>query len=160
MKTFLRLLQFSKPYRHYIPEYCVYIFFYIIFGLLNFALIIPLLDVLFQTKKEALVTSLPPFSLSLDYFKDAFYYYLNYYIQTTSKLGVLVYVCMVLLSFVLLKNLFGFQSQKVLTRMRVNLVKKIRELLFYQYTTQSLQFFHGEKKGDLLSTLSNDVGEI
>ncbi|MGZ3958637.1 MAG: ABC transporter ATP-binding protein [Flavisolibacter sp.] len=160
MKIFFRLLQFSKPYRHYIPEYCIYIFFYIIFGLLNFALIIPLLDVLFETKKQQLVGTLPHFSLSATYFKDAFYYYLDYYIQTTSKLGVLVYVCVVLLVFVFLKNLFGFLSQKVLTRMRVTLVKRIREQLFEKYSTQSLQFFHTQKKGNLLSIISNDVGEI
>jgi len=160
MKIFFRLLQFSKPYRHYIPEYCIYIFFYILFGLLNFALIIPLLDVLFETKKQALVTSLPPFHLSAEYFKAAFYYNLNYYIQTTSKISVLAYVCAVMLLFVFLKNLFGFLSQKVLTRMRVNLVKRIREDLFYRYSTQSLQFFHTQKKGNLLSIISNDVGEI
>jgi len=160
MKIFLRLLQFSKPYRHYIPEYCIYIFFYIIFGLLNFALIIPLLDVLFETKKQQVVTSLPPFSFSADYLKTAFYYQLNYYIQTTSKINVLAYVCAVLLLFVFLKNLFGFLSQKVLTRMRVTLVRRVREQLFYQYSTQSLQFFHAQKKGNLLSIISNDVGEI
>ncbi len=160
MKIFLRLLQFSKPYRHYIPEYCIYILFYILFGLLNFALIIPLLDVLFETQKQDLVTTLPPFSFSADYFKAAFYYNLNYYIQTTSKINVLAYVCAVLLLFVFLKNLFGFLSQKVLTRMRVTLVKRIREQLFHQYSTQSLQFFHSQKKGNLLSIISNDVGEI
>ena len=160
MKIFLRLLQFSKPYRHYIPEYCIYIFLYIIFGLLNFALIIPLLDVLFETSKQVVVTSLPPFHLSADYFKAAFYYNLNYYIQSTSKINVLAYVCAVMLLFVFLKNLFGFLSQKVLTRMRVNLVKRIREDLFYRYSTQSLQFFHTQKKGNLLSIISNDVGEI
>ncbi|WP_245793014.1 ABC transporter ATP-binding protein [Flavisolibacter ginsengisoli] len=123
-------------------------------------MIIPLLDVLFETKKQALVTSLPPFHLSAEYFKAAFYYNLNYYIQTTSKISVLAYVCAVMLLFVFLKNLFGFLSQKVLTRMRVNLVKRIREDLFYRYSTQSLQFFHTQKKGNLLSIISNDVGEI
>jgi ATP-binding cassette, subfamily B, bacterial MsbA len=160
MKTFLRLLQFSKPYRHYIPEYVIYIFFFIIFGLLNFALIIPLLDVLFETGKQATVTTLPPYEFSAEYFKQAFYYNLNVYMQTTSKVNVLIYVCGVLLLFVLLKNFFGYMSQRVLTRMRVSLVRKIREQLFNQYSTQSLQFFHKEKKGDLLSIISGDVAEI
>ncbi|MBA2747121.1 MAG: ABC transporter ATP-binding protein, partial [Flavisolibacter sp.] len=95
MKTFLRLLQFSKPYRHYIPEYIIYIFFFVLFGLLNFALIIPLLDVLFETGESEAITAMPPFSFSVDYFKAAFYSRLNYYIQTTSKVNVLVYVCAV-----------------------------------------------------------------
>lgn len=160
MKTFFRLLSFSKPYRHFLPEYCIYIFFFIIFGLLNFALIIPLLDVLFDTKKQVIVTSLPPFSFSAQYFKELFYYKLTYYIQTTSKLNVLIYVCGVLLLFVFLKNLFGYLSQRVLTRMRVALVQRIREQLYYQYSHQSMRFFGGEKKGNLLSIISNDVAEI
>ena len=159
MKIFFRLLQFSKPYHHYVPEYIVYIFLFIIFGLLNFSLLIPLLDVLFNNK-QPLVTIMPHFSISIDYFKDYFYYNLNNYVQTHGKLGVLVYVCFVLFIFVLLKNLFGFLSQKVLTRMRTNLLGKLRRDLFFQYSNQSLAFYHNEKKGDLLSTISNDVVEI
>ena len=142
MKTFLRLLQFSKPYKQYIPEYVFYIFFFIIFGLLNFAMIIPLLDVLFETGKQEVITQMPPYEFSVDYFKQAFYYKLNEYMQTTSKVNVLVFVCGVLLLFVFLKNLFGYLSQRVLTRMRISLVRKIREQLYFQYSTQSLQFYH------------------
>ncbi len=160
MKTFFRLLRFSKPYHHYVPEYIIYVTLFIIFGLLNFTLIIPLLDVLFGTDKTTPITALPAFSFSIHYFKDAFYYWLNHYIQTSDKAGVLVYVCVILLVIVLLKNIFGFLSQKVLTRMRVNLVRKIRERLFEQFSIQSLQFYHQQKKGDLLSTISSDVVEI
>jgi subfamily B ATP-binding cassette protein MsbA len=160
MKVFLRLLSFSKPYHHYIPEYSVFIFLYIIFSLLNFSLLIPLLDTLFGKDNTHVVTVLPAFSFSLNYFKDAFYYWVTYYIQHHGKLGVLIYVCVIILFSVLLKNLFGFLSQKVLTRMRVNLVRKIREKLFDQFSTQSLSFYHKEKKGNLLATLSSDVVEI
>ena len=159
MKVFLRLLSFSKPYHHYIPEYAVFIFLYIIFSLLNFSLLIPLLDTLFGNNNHA-VTVLPAFHFSLGYFKDAFYYWLTYYIQRNGKLGVLIYVCIIILLSVLFKNLFGFLSQKVLTRMRVSLVRKIREKLFDQFSTQSLTFYHKEKKGNLLATLSSDVVEI
>lgn len=159
MKIFLRLLQFSKPYHHYVPEYIVYIFLYIVFGLLNFTLLIPLLDVLFNNK-QPLVAAMPTFSFSVDYFKDYFYYNLNSYIQTNGKFGVLVYVSVMLFAFVLFKNLFGYLSQKVLTRMRVNLLSKLRRDLFFQYSNQSLAFYHYEKKGDLLSSISNDVIEI
>ena len=119
----------------------------------------PLLDVLFNNK-QPLVSAMPQFSFSIDYLKDYFYYNLNGYVKTEGKLGVLIYVCAVLFMFVLLKNLFGYLGQKVLTRMRVNLLSKLRSELFYQYSNQSLAFYHYEKKGDLLSTISNDVVEI
>jgi subfamily B ATP-binding cassette protein MsbA len=160
MKTFFRLLRFSKPYHHYIPEYVFYIFFFIVFGILNFTLLIPLLDVLFSTANYPVVRELPSFSFTQSYFKQSFYYWVSYFIQTNGKLGVLVFVSILLLMCTLLKNLFGYLSQRVLTRMRVNLVKKLRDALFYQYSTQSLGFFSAQRKGDLLSVMSSDVVEI
>jgi subfamily B ATP-binding cassette protein MsbA len=160
MKVFLRLLSFSKPYHHYIPEYAIFILLFIIFSLLNFTLLIPLLDTLFGKDNAHVVTVLPNFNFSIEYFKDVFYYWITFFIQRDGKLGVLIYVCMIILLSVILKNLFGFLSQKVLTRMRVNLVRKIREKLFDQFSTQSLSFYYREKKGNLLATLSSDVVEI
>lgn len=160
MKVFLRLLQFSKPYHHYIPEYVVYILLFVIFGLLNFTFLIPLLDVLFDQGDYAVAATLPPFELSKDYFKEAFHYWASVFITRHGKPGVLVFVSLLLLACALLKNLFGYLSQRVLTRMRVNLVKRLRELVFQTYSTQSLQFFSSRKKGDLLSVISNDVVEV
>ncbi|MBX2931634.1 MAG: ATP-binding cassette domain-containing protein [Chitinophagaceae bacterium] len=159
MKIFLRLLSFSKPYHHYVPEYIVYIFLYIIFGLMNFSLLAPLLDVLFNNNFPV-IESAPAFSMTGQFFKDYFYFILNKYIHSNGKFGVLVYVCAIIFISILLKNLFGFLSQKVLTRMRVNLLRKLRGQLFFQYSHQSLSFFHKEKKGDLLASLGSDVVEI
>ena len=160
MKVFFRLLQLSKPYHHYIPEYFIYVFLSIVFGLLNFTFIIPLLDVLFGTGNYPKVTELPSFTFTGDYFKNAFYYWVNVLITTKGKLGVLTFVALLLFLCAILKNVFGYLSQRVLTRMRVNLVKKLRELIFHTYSTQSLSFFVKKRKGDLLSVISSDVVEI
>src|SRR5579885_3144682 len=105
MKIFFRLLGFSRPYHHYIPEYVVYIFFFVVLGLVNFALLIPLLNILFNTGQGVVVRQLPAFSLSASWFIDAFYYYVEYYSQGPSgKLNVLIYVSLVILACVLFKN--------------------------------------------------------
>jgi subfamily B ATP-binding cassette protein MsbA len=163
MKIFFRLLGFSRPYHHYIPEYIVYIFFFIVFGLVNFTLLVPLLDILFNTghTQAQAVDHLPAFSLSASWFKDAFYYYVNYYSKGPSgKVSVLIFVSIVIFIATLLKNIFGFLAQKVLTRMRVNMVKKMRHLIYEQYARQSLGFYVDQRKGDLISIMSNDVVEI
>jgi ATP-binding cassette, subfamily B, bacterial MsbA len=160
MRTFIRLLGFSKPYRHYIPEYVVYILLYILFGILNFTLLIPLLDVLFGTAKYPAIEKLPDFSFSKDYMIQAFYYWVQRSIESSGKMGVLILVATLVFACVLLKNLFGYLAQRVMTRMRVNLVKRLRQALFNQFSNQSLSFYSGRKKGDLLSVMSNDVVEI
>jgi len=163
MKIFFRLLGFSRPYHHYIPEYIVYIFFFIVFGLVNFTLLAPLLDILFNTghAQAKAIDHLPAFTFSASWFKDAFNYYVGYYSKGPSgKVSVLIFVSIVTLVCTLLKNIFGFLAQKVLTRMRVNMVKKMRYLLYEQYSRQSLGFYVHQRKGDLISIMSNDVVEI
>ena len=137
MKIFFRLLGFSRPYHHYIPEYIVYIFFFIVFGLVNFTLLAPLLDILFNTghTQAQAIDHLPSFSLSASWFKDAFYYYVGYYSKgPAGKVSVLIFVSIITLICTLLKNIFGFLATKVLTRMRVNMVKKMRHLIYEQYS--------------------------
>lgn len=161
MKLFFRLLRFSKPYHHYIPEYAVYVVFYTIFGLLNFVMIIPLLDFLFKEEPIKGVVSKPEFSFSGDYLQGMFQYYAQEFSAgENQKFMLLVYITIILILVTLLKNFFGFMAQKVLARMRVNLVKKIRNSLFTKLTNSSLSFYHNKQKGQLLSTLSNDVSEI
>jgi subfamily B ATP-binding cassette protein MsbA len=161
MKTFLRLLQFSRPFHHYIPEYSIYIILYTIFGILNFAMIIPILDFLFKENLGTQYNEMPVFSMSPSYFINLFYYYATLYSNgPQGKFGLLVYICTILVIVTLLKNLFAFLSQKVLTRMRVHLVERIKNELFVKLTQSSLGYFHKHSKGDLLSTLTNDVGEI
>ncbi|HVW61169.1 MAG TPA: hypothetical protein VHC48_14060, partial [Puia sp.] len=135
MKIFFRLLGFSRPYHHYIPEYIVYIFFFIIFNLVNFTLLAPLLDVLFntgQTQAQA-INHMPPFALKISWFMDAFRYYVGYYGKGPSgKISLLIFVSLLVLIATILKNVFGFLATKVLTRMRVNMVKKMRHLIYEQ----------------------------
>lgn len=162
MKIFLRLLSLSKPYHHYIPEYVVYVLLYTLFGLMNFTLLIPLMNALFGAGQQEIVTQMPAFSFSIAYFTDLFNYYLTGLLQQYhgNKFPVLIYICVVLFVSIVLKNVFGYLSQKVLIRMRVNMLRKMREQVFHQYTTQSMGFYHNERKGDLLSVLSGDVVEV
>ena len=160
MKTFFRLIQFSKPYHHYVPEYLVYILLFTVFNLLNISLIIPLLNALFNSTDAIVQSHLPAFSFTLDYFKELFNFELHKYVLQSGKFGVLLFVCIIIVICVILKNLFAYLSQRVLTRMRTTLLMKLRESIHYKYLTQSLSFYHNEKKGDLLSIISGDVVEI
>jgi subfamily B ATP-binding cassette protein MsbA len=61
---------------------------------------------------------------------------------------------------VFLANVFKYWSQRVLTNMRTYVVKNIREGLFRKITQLHVGYFQDQRKGDLMSSLSNDVNEI
>ena len=48
MKTYLRILAHASPYGKIIPLYVILTSFYILFSMINFSILIPLLEVLFD----------------------------------------------------------------------------------------------------------------
>ena len=118
MNIYFRLLAFAKPYKNYIPEYVLYVIPSIIFGALNFTLLMPLLDVLFSANAKATVTQLPEFSLSMNYLKLFFQYYYFIIAGAHGKFAALEVICGIIAVSVFLTNFFRYMSQRVLTRMR------------------------------------------
>ncbi|MDR0710953.1 MAG: hypothetical protein LBF67_01225, partial [Prevotellaceae bacterium] len=71
MNKFSRLVSFAKPYSHYWPKYLVVVILAMVFGVLNFAFIVPLLQVLFSNDDMPQVTQMPGFASSVvAYFKE------------------------------------------------------------------------------------------
>ncbi len=160
MKTFLRLLAFAKPYSRYWPKYIVITIFSLIFGILNFSLVIPLLDVIFAPENTPKITALPEFTLSLAFAKDVFNYYLYDIIQEYGTLGALSFVCILLVIASFASNFCKYASQRVLVNMRTTVMQRVRKTLYDKITRLHVGYFTNNRKGDILSSISNDVTEV
>lgn len=161
MKVFYRLLQFARPFRHFVPEYILYVVPATIFGALNFTLLIPLFDTLFQVgATENIVLHKPTFSLSVEYLKAIFNYNFDIIALKYGKIAALNFICGIVLCSVLFSNLFLYMSQRTLSRMRTWLVYNMRKKLFEKYSGLHIGFFNKYRKGDLLSIISADSHEI
>ena len=163
MKTYLRLLSFSRPYADFVPLYAVYATLGIFFGIANFTLVIPLLNVLFGTTDvhtAAAPVALPTFSLSLDYIKELFNHYFAEMLARHGKQGTLAFVCGLIIISVFLSNVFRYLGGRLLARVRARVVRNVRGALFGRITELELGYFSNERKGDLISRLTNDVQEV
>lgn len=160
MDTFKRLLAYAKPYRRFWPGYLILSIFSVIFGVVNYALIDPLLTVLFDADSVTKSASLPEFALTVDYFYSLFEYYLVKIIGDKSVLAGLLFVCFILIAASFLSNLTRFWSQKILVNMKTHIMKGIRRDLFNVITKLHIGYFHDQRKGDILSSVSNDVNEV
>lgn len=160
MHTFKRLLAFAKPYSNYWPKYLIFTILGLVFGIINFILIIPLLNVIFDQNNVQMVQNIPHFHFSANYFKEAFYYYLTQYKLAHGPMGALVFVCAIIIIASLFSNLFKYIAQRVLVSMRTNVMRNIRQALFEKVTRLHVGYFQKQRKGDLMSSLSNDVSEV
>lgn len=160
MKTYFKILAFARPLNRFVPKYAVLAILAVIFGLANFSLLIPLLNVIFEKVQPNTVVTEPSFALSIDYAKQLFDYYFFQIFSKYGQSGALQFVCAIILLSVFFSNLFKYWSQRVMTNMRTYVVKNIRESLYKKITDLHVGYFHNQRKGDIMSSLSNDVNEI
>ena len=163
MKTIWRLLSYSKPLNFYLPQYFLYTFLGVLFGLLNLTLLKPLFDVIFNQMAPELLTTYmvkPQFSPTLQYFIHVFYYYFVRITTEFGNYGSLLFVCIVIISANLLANFFRYLSAIIMGVIRAKTIKNIRKDFFRKVSHLHIGFFSTERKGDIMSRISNDVQEI
>lgn len=157
MKTYFRLLAFAKPIEKFAIPYVICTLFAVVFGTLNFALIIPLLNTLFDESKIVEKAVMPEFSLSFNYFKDLFFYYFDKAILDQGRLGALQFVCIVIIASNLLANFFKYFSQRIMENLRIHTLLKLRKNVFDNVMNLHVGYFSNERKGDIISKIASDV---
>ncbi|UHG93490.1 ABC transporter ATP-binding protein [Spirosoma oryzicola] len=162
MKIYKRLMVYAKPYGKFIVPFFIFTIISVFFNVFQFALIIPLLNFLFDpinTGDATKYASMPAFRFDPTYFKDAFYH-LIYNFKTTNPVYALYFLAGMIVVAVVMTNLFRFLAQRCLLSTRTLLVKRLREALFEKINHLHLGYFTKEHKGDLLSRLNGDVYAI
>ena len=163
MKILWRLLSYARPLNFYLPQFFLYTFLGVVFGLLNLTLLKPLFDIIFnQIDPELLKTysSKPEFSADFKYIIHAFYYYFIQVTQEFGNYGSLIFVCLVIISANLTANFFRYFSLVITGIIRAKIIKNLRLDFFKKVSNLHIGFFSTERKGDIMSRISNDVQEI
>jgi subfamily B ATP-binding cassette protein MsbA len=163
LKTYFRLLSYAVSIRKYVIPYFGFSLLASLFGILNFTLLIPLLNVLFdQSAPEnfQIYRVLPAFSLSPSYFSFLFNHYFYGALENFGRIGALQYACGAILASVILANFFRYFSQRVLKRVEADTIFSLRQAVFERAIRLDLSYFTEQKKGNLMSRLTTDVQEV
>lgn len=163
MKNYLRILSFAKPLHARIPQYVFFAFLAIVFGLINLTLLKPLFDVIFdQIDPEILerYQQLPEWEFSITYLNHSFYYNFIKFTEAHGKIGSLVFVAAVIVAANFIANLFRYISMVLLGIIRASSVKNMRRRIFDRVSRLHIGYFSDEKKGDIMSRITNDVQQV
>ena len=163
MKTYFRILSYASPYSRIIPLYLILTLFYILFSMVNFSIMIPLLEVLFNQVDYDIsknIVNNGEFNFSIDYLKSTFYSHFSDIIQSNGRKEALKFVCLIILISVFLANIFKYLSSLIIAKVRVRVVTNIRNSLFEKIINFRINFFTNEKKGDVISRLTSDIQQI
>ena len=156
--------RFLPPYKWYVIANLLLNLFSAIFNLFSFASIIPILQILFgmQTENHTYI----PFSQvnSLDSFieigKNNTYTYIEQLIASHGASTALMLLGIYLIIMTLFKTLSTFLASASLVPIRTGILRDIRNIIYKKITSLHLGYFSHEKKGDIISRMTNDVIEI
>ncbi|MEO8403477.1 MAG: hypothetical protein ABI480_02740, partial [Chitinophagaceae bacterium] len=132
MNIYRRLLAYAKPYHKFVVPFFTFTLIGVFFGVFQFALIIPLLNFLFDptnTADASRYATAPHFHMSFSFFKDLFYYQI-YQFKIRNPVYALYFLAGLIVTSVICTNIFRYLAQRCLISARTMLVKRLREAMF------------------------------
>ncbi|WP_448530534.1 ABC transporter ATP-binding protein [Raineya sp.] len=159
MKTYLRIFTIVSSIQKFIVVFLVTSLLASLFGLINFTMIIPVLEILFQNKPQA-IGQIPAFEFSVEYFVQTFQYWQAKIYYEEGAVSLLWKVCLFVVTSVFFANLFKYLTIRVLEKLKARLVGKIRQEVFEKTLELHLGYFTEQRKGNILSRMTSDVAEV
>ncbi|MDE6249083.1 MAG: ABC transporter ATP-binding protein, partial [Paramuribaculum sp.] len=148
------------PYKRYLVLNMVFNLLSAVLTLFSFAVIIPILEMLFQIRESGYTYMRIGEASLKDVAINDFYYWTQEAIAAwgpTATLGALAVLLVVMTG---LKTGATFLSSYFVIPMRSGIVRDIRNYVYDKIVTLPISFFTVERKGDVMARMSGDVAEI
>ena len=158
MKNVLRIFRYLRFYKRYLVLYLLFVILSIVCGLVSFGLLGPFLQLLFLPQQPNLPK--PEFHFNGDSLQAYLNYSLSHIISEHSQIYALALICILVIVSTLVKNLFIYLSFRMLSPMRNGVMTRLRRDLYHKVLHLPIGYFSEQKKGDLMSKMSNDASEI
>ena len=161
MKQFWKVLKrFAAPYKGYLGGSVILNLFSAVFNIFSFALLIPILNILF--KMDTTVYEFIPWNglPDKDQLMNNMYWYVSQMIEKWGGSNTLLILGCIFGVVTLLKTSCYFASSAVMVPLRTGIVRDIRTMVYNKLLSLPMGFFSKQKKGDIIARMSGDVNEI
>ena len=161
MKGFFRLLaRFVPPYKRYLALNVVFNVLAAVLTLFSFALIIPILEMLFGLNTQS-YDFMPWGSGKVnEVVVNNFYYYVQCIIARYGPSTALAAIAAGLVVMTGLKTGSAYMSAYFMIPIRTGVVRDIRNQIYAKIVSLPIGFFSNERKGDVMARMSGDVTEV
>ncbi|MBO4530012.1 MAG: ABC transporter ATP-binding protein [Paludibacteraceae bacterium] len=156
---FVKLIKrFVGPYKKNVVLNIVCNILSAFFSIFSFALIIPILEILFKAKQ--VTYTYMPFKWNMDTLKNNAYYFITTFIDNHGPLLTLLLLGVFLVVATFFRTGFSYLASYFIIPLRTGLVRDMRNQLYQKVVDLNLAFFSKQKKGDIMTRMLGDVGEV
>ena len=159
MKIFFRILGYAHSINLRLTQFFIFAVLAVLFQATYLALLKPLIDILF-VKTEIKEVPYPEFTDPMSFATGLFnYHFMNVFVEY-GTLRALGFICVLIVFFLLLSNVFRYLERITASKVKVDVVKNLRMSIFRKVSVMHIGFFTDQRKGDLISRFTNDVSEV
>ena len=160
-KTYLRLLNFAKPLSRYTVPYFFFAAFHALFNTFNYAMIIPILNAMFESEDGFGFQPIYEFP-AVEFSEAGFTAILSYFYTIVfgaefSTMRFLALLGVVTIIMNLLSNAFRYAAAMTVENLRVSTIQRMRNEMFEHVVNLNVGFFSNQRKGDIMSRITQDV---
>lgn len=164
MHIFRLLKRFIPPYKWQLILNLLFNIFSTILSLFSFAAIIPVLQMLFglesMQSEYISITSTMSMQQLIDATKNNMYCFLYELVISRGQQYVLMLLGVWLVALTGLKCLTAWLANFFMVPIRTGVLRDLRAQLYRKVVGLPIGFFTEERKGDVMSRMTNDVGEV
>lgn len=161
MRDLIRFMKrFAAPYKWYVVGSVLFNFLTMFLTVFSFAFIMPILRILFNLDTANYVRMSWEDGDFQDVLLNNFYWYVTQIIAAKGATATLAIMACALVIATLLKVMAAYMSDYFVIPMRNGVVTDIRNQMYAKIVSLPIGFYTHEKKGDIMSRLMGDVGEI
>jgi len=154
MKQYLRILSYLQEFWKPLASATVSNILFVIFSTLSVGSVMPFIDIVFNPPAQS---AQPPIAFSLFKLREYISYQLNQLVLRYDRLDLLLGLCIAIAVTFLLKNFFFYLQGYFMATVEQGITRRLRDKLYAHLHQLSLSFFNNERKGNLISTVVNDV---
>lgn len=158
MKNLFKVLRYVRSYWGYASLNILFNILGVLFSLVSFAAMIPVLNILFKLQKQ--VTKAPELAFTFESLKENFYLLISQMISRYGEMQTLAYFCIIIIILFFLKNFFRYMAMFYLAPIRNGVIKDIRNELYLKVMILPLAFYSAQRKGDIMARMTSDVQEV
>lgn len=161
MKAVFKFLKYAGDYKGLIFGNFIFNLLYIIFNLVTLLLIMPVLKFLFSKDRKISELGVNQKDVG-EWFAGVYQSFIDWFarIAEGDPYRALAYLSIGLVIVTVLKNASRFTAMNYMVLIRNRSIRKMRLDIYEKCLNLPIAYFNNERKGDLISRMSNDIKEI
>jgi subfamily B ATP-binding cassette protein MsbA len=160
LKKFKELFGLAANYKLNLVANLVFNILASVLSLFTFLAVVPFLRILFSDGNNELELPEQQGMFDGDYWYQYFSYQLDLYIAENGAMSALVYMCLSIVLLAFLKNLVHYAALYSIASIRTGVARDLRSMIYNKLLRLPLSYYSNERKGDVLSRMSNDLMEV